>query len=520
MHNALAESDHVRRSRKEVVVFRAALGKSRLPLHALVCHELLRLRAKAGRGETGVSMLPNSLFDALSELFHELEADAGMVLVRRALGYLTCAVDGLSESEMLDILSLDDEVVEAVLAGCEGSSNDRGSSSNEKGGSSNDKEGSSNDGGGSSNDGGGSSNDGRVLPPVSSAVALAWYGVGGVLRVPAVRWTRVRLGLGRLLVEQRVGNVVLMRWRHPELAEVARARFLMHKTSETERRDSTSGGRSSIPASDLSSKRGSGGGGGGVGSHNVGEFDNVTANLCGLLAEYFEGRWAGKPKPFAAAKSGAETAGKGDGDGGGVALDRLAPAQPIILQGEAAAGVSLTATQRLQVGINTRKLRELPKHMIAGGRAADLVNNHLTTAEWVTAKSRVLGIYELLGDFDAAQRGGYNADHLSFRFIKNAVLKAYESVVKNQTGTICSQMAPRLMQFVDNPQFPACTRLADSCIYHWPGSLAQTVLEQGTCIQPNKGWACLQGAGNAEESTLDAGEPLHDTGEILSTICH
>lgn len=78
MHDALTRADGLQRSRKELAVFRAATGSARLPLHALVCHELLRLRAKSGKGETEVVALPNDLFGAISDLFHELEDGASL----------------------------------------------------------------------------------------------------------------------------------------------------------------------------------------------------------------------------------------------------------------------------------------------------------------------------------------------------------------------------------------------------------------------------------------------------------
>lgn len=362
--------------------------------------------------------------------------DVGPTLVRHALGYLTAARDGLSEAEMLDVLSLDDEVAASLH---------------------------------------GQHEQGRAASS------------GGILRVPAVAWTRVRMGLGRLVVEHHVGDTSLLRWRHAAVAEVAQARFLLRLTPATERRMSTASRKRNSSSGSIGEVHG-----GGIGSHNVGEFSNVTTLRAAVLAEYFEGRWAGKGKPLPAA-------------GEAVLLDRLAPAQPVILQTTLAASVTVAAGQKNQIGINTRKLRELPGHLVACGRAADFVNSHLTTAEWVAAKIHVLSVHELLGDFEAAQRGGYNKDHLSFRFIRNAVLASYRSVVTLQMGSVCSQLGARLMQFVDQPAFPACTRLADSCLYHWPGSLAQTVLEKGACIQPNKGWACLPGAGNAEECVLETG---------------
>ena len=59
--------------------------------------------------------LPHTMYAYVQSLFERLELHYGEVLVSRAFSYLACARQGLSEKEWLDLLSCDDEVMDAVL---------------------------------------------------------------------------------------------------------------------------------------------------------------------------------------------------------------------------------------------------------------------------------------------------------------------------------------------------------------------------------------------------------------------
>ena len=50
--------------------------------------------------------------DAIDLLFQKVEERHGYLLVAHCLAYITAAKHGLSESEMEDVVSLDDEVIQ------------------------------------------------------------------------------------------------------------------------------------------------------------------------------------------------------------------------------------------------------------------------------------------------------------------------------------------------------------------------------------------------------------------------
>ena len=55
-------------------------------------------------------VLSRSVQEAIDELYKRQEGKFGHVFVAHALGYLTCARGGLTQLEMEDVLSCDDEV--------------------------------------------------------------------------------------------------------------------------------------------------------------------------------------------------------------------------------------------------------------------------------------------------------------------------------------------------------------------------------------------------------------------------
>ena len=58
--------------------------------------------------------LANSVTDCISLLFQKVEEKHGYLLVAHSLAYVTCAKNGITESEIEDLISLDDEVLDDI----------------------------------------------------------------------------------------------------------------------------------------------------------------------------------------------------------------------------------------------------------------------------------------------------------------------------------------------------------------------------------------------------------------------
>nr|XP_053631306.1 NACHT domain- and WD repeat-containing protein 1-like [Cherax quadricarinatus] len=113
-------------------------------------------------------LLKSSLLQQINVVFDDLERSYGQVEVSHMLGYLTAAKHGLSDSEMLDILSCDEDVLEKVLLHCS--------------------------------------------PPVR--------------RCPSLLWVQLTQRLQPFLMHTTVSGLCLLTWRYQSFREAARDRYL------------------------------------------------------------------------------------------------------------------------------------------------------------------------------------------------------------------------------------------------------------------------------------------------------
>ena len=104
----------------------------------------------------------------IHKLFDRLERKHGKVFVSRALGYITAAKNGLSEAELEDILSLDDDVLNSVFTLWE--------------------------------------------PPIR--------------RIPPSLWSRLYLEIQAFLVEREADGIVVLSWYHMQFVIAAVERYL------------------------------------------------------------------------------------------------------------------------------------------------------------------------------------------------------------------------------------------------------------------------------------------------------
>ncbi|CAH1405153.1 unnamed protein product [Nezara viridula] len=142
-----------------------AIDKCSLPIFVkLVFAEICRWRSYTKPSDTH---LASTVMDSIMMLFERIEKQHGRILVFHALAYITAAKSGLSESELEDLISLDDKVLDDVYQ--------------------------------------------YHLPPVR--------------RIPPLLWTRIRNDLPNYLSEREADGVSVMNWYHRQFRDTAKERY-------------------------------------------------------------------------------------------------------------------------------------------------------------------------------------------------------------------------------------------------------------------------------------------------------
>ena len=143
-----------------------AFQKCSLPLYVkLVFEEVVVWRSYHASDRI---YLRHTVRDIINELFVRLEKNHGETLVRHAMGYITASRGGLSEPELEDLLSLDDEVLSDVFQ--------------------------------------------YHIPPVR--------------RMPPVLWLRLRSDISTYLVTREADDIPVLYWYHRQFIEAAKDRYL------------------------------------------------------------------------------------------------------------------------------------------------------------------------------------------------------------------------------------------------------------------------------------------------------
>ena len=115
--------------------------------------------------------LPTDVRNAITTLFEDLERKHGSILVSHALGYLTAAKNGRTQTELEDVLSCDDEVLNDVYQYWD--------------------------------------------PPVDT-----------IVRIPASLWKRIHYDIEEFLVERQADGKTVVAWYHRQFWETAQDRYL------------------------------------------------------------------------------------------------------------------------------------------------------------------------------------------------------------------------------------------------------------------------------------------------------
>lgn len=150
-----------------------AIAKCSLPIFVkLVFAEICRWRSYTRPQETH---LASTVMDSIMMLFERIEKQHGRILVFHGLAYITAAKSGLSESELEDLISLDDRVLDDVYQ--------------------------------------------YHLPPTR--------------RIPPLLWTRIRNDLPNYLSEREADGVSVMNWYHRQFRDTAKERYFKNMNMAT-----------------------------------------------------------------------------------------------------------------------------------------------------------------------------------------------------------------------------------------------------------------------------------------------
>ena len=151
---------------EQISLVEAVFEECTLPLYVKLIYD----QVKGWRSYTPVSeySLASTVQLSIDRLFYLLEKKHGTIIVSRALAYVTASGTGISETELEDLLSLDDVVLTSVFQ--------------------------------------------IHVPPLR--------------RIPPLLWVRIRHDISQYLVDKEVDEVRVFFWYHRQFIETARKRYL------------------------------------------------------------------------------------------------------------------------------------------------------------------------------------------------------------------------------------------------------------------------------------------------------
>ncbi|XP_053395169.1 NACHT and WD repeat domain-containing protein 2-like [Mercenaria mercenaria] len=155
-------------------VFKSKFSECSLAMYVqLLTHQAKLLKSYDVLDKSNV---PSNINEAINWYFDSLEKKHGKVLIGRTLGYLVASVTGLSDCEMEDLLSLDDDVLNSVFV--------------------------------------------TYHPPVR--------------RIPFVKWLSIKDDVEPFLNYREADGVTVYMWCHEEFEAVVRERYLNDETTRKE----------------------------------------------------------------------------------------------------------------------------------------------------------------------------------------------------------------------------------------------------------------------------------------------
>ena len=168
----MLESRGKRLSSEQQRVVQRAFQTCGLPLYI----RLLYRDAKEWKSYSDINpnSIPRSVKEYINSMFDKLEHSFGKVLVSHSMAYLTASVTGLSDLEMEDILSLDNEVLDEIYGN-------------------------------------------KRVP---------------VYRVPTVSWLALKNSISDFLMRRECEGVTAYSWNHSQFVEITKDRYLQDKAKQ------------------------------------------------------------------------------------------------------------------------------------------------------------------------------------------------------------------------------------------------------------------------------------------------
>ncbi|ULT89955.1 hypothetical protein L3Y34_008385 [Caenorhabditis briggsae] len=307
-----------------------ALDKCTLPLFVkLIFAAVARWKSYSRPQET---ILFSSLQESINVLFHRTESQHGKLLVSHALSYISAARSGISDSEVEDLISLDDKVLDDIYQ--------------------------------------------YHLPPVR--------------RIPPLLWSRIRSDLPGYLSERAADGVIVLNWYHQQFRQVAIERYFK----------------------------------------NVNHLETCHS----AMAEYFLGVWGGVPKPYQYTEMQKQRFGVTENEG---LADRKVPKQPNVFS-------SKDGNHRY----NTRKLSELPYHLLRSGRVDELLSLCLFDYEFLHAKVSSFPLQSLIADYEDAIQNVRDVEILRQLTLAVDALRLSASILSRNPSMLAFELLGRLLPLV------------------------------------------------------------------------
>ncbi|KAI6183552.1 hypothetical protein M3Y97_00500900 [Aphelenchoides bicaudatus] len=232
-------------------------------------------------------VLFKSVQQSIHALFDRTESQHGKLLVSHALSYITAAKSGISDSELEDLISLDDKVLDDIYQ--------------------------------------------YHLPPVR--------------RIPPLLWSRIRADLPGYLSERAADGVIVLNWYHEQFRTAANERYFK----------------------------------------NLNHLQNTHSSI----SDYFLGIWGGVPKPYQYTDLQKQRFGVVENEG---LADRKVPKQPNIFRSK----------DSDKVRYNSRKLNELPYHLLRARRWKELFSLCLFNFEFLQSKLCCFPLQVVISDYEDA----------------------------------------------------------------------------------------------------------------------